>query len=73
MTAMYGRAETIRGLHVERGHAERAVAEVAQHLFLRMREFRRHGEAGSDAERSRARRGPSSDPGGAAAPPALRS
>ncbi len=47
-----GRAEAVGGLHVEGGHAEGAVAVVAEHLFVRVRQFCRERKAGADAERA---------------------
>src|ERR1700728_1961572 len=47
-----GHAKTVGGLHVERRHAERAVAVVAQHLFFGMGEPGGDRKAGADAERA---------------------
>ena len=44
-----GRAEAVGGLHVEGGHGEGAVAVVAQHLLVRVRQLGGHGEAGAHA------------------------
>src|SRR5580765_7648994 len=40
-----GHAEAVRGLHVESGHAEGAIAVVAEDLLVAVREARRDGKA----------------------------
>src|SRR5919106_2308072 len=46
------RAEPVGGLHVERGHAEGAVAVIAKDLLGGIGQLGRHGEAGADPERA---------------------
>src|SRR6202011_1212723 len=47
-----GNTETVRGLHVERSHAERAVAVVAEHFLVGIRKPCCDGEPGADAKRA---------------------
>src|SRR6516162_4133870 len=47
-----GHAEAVRGLHVECGHAEGAVAVVAEDLLVAVREAGRDGKARTDTERA---------------------
>src|SRR4029077_20696229 len=47
-----GHLEAVRGLHVEGRHAEGAIAVVAEHFLVGVREARRDGEAGADNTRA---------------------